>query len=521
MRIPWRRFDGFINIITVLCLAAIWVAFAPVKLGGQAAFVLVNGVSMKPVFHSGDLVIVRQAPVYQVGDIIAFQDPLLGVSVIHRIVDVREDRYVTQGDNNTWIDSYKPTRADIIGKLWLHLPGMAPAMEWVRAPVNMAFAFGLIGSFSFKNLLSAKPGKKGKKKGAGPNSPAGPVGLFGAALYALLALAGLFLALTIYAFTRPLTRAADTITYNQFGVFSYTALGAPNVYDAENVSSGEPVFTELACVLDLSFTYRLEGERLSDIVGNQQIVAVLMDEQSGWRRTIPLIVNKKFKGSEYTSAASLDLCKLQGLIAEVEKKTGVRLGNYTLSIRPQISVEGKISGQEFADSFEPSLNFKFDNLRFYLLGNSAQQDPLRTGAGGSVVPKTRVENRVGLLGLQISVQALRSVSLTGLGVALLGLLGLAGYFLRRQKQDPDMIIRLKYAGMLIEVTGQGPKKTAAVIEVGSVDDLARLAERQNGMIMHQVCKDGHVYFVLFEGATYRYTAGQAAPPADPQPAQPE
>ncbi len=42
-------------------------SFAPAKLGGAAGYVLVNGISMEPRFHTGDLVIVRQADRYQVG----------------------------------------------------------------------------------------------------------------------------------------------------------------------------------------------------------------------------------------------------------------------------------------------------------------------------------------------------------------------------------------------------------------------------------------------------------------------
>ena len=57
----YRRLPVFvINLTLAAVLAAIWIAFAPAQLGGQVSYVLVNGTSMEPGFHTGDLVLVRQ-----------------------------------------------------------------------------------------------------------------------------------------------------------------------------------------------------------------------------------------------------------------------------------------------------------------------------------------------------------------------------------------------------------------------------------------------------------------------------
>ena len=58
------------NLILISGLIAAWIAFAPLKAGGQASYVMVNGISMEPKYHTGDLVIVRKARTYQVGDVI-------------------------------------------------------------------------------------------------------------------------------------------------------------------------------------------------------------------------------------------------------------------------------------------------------------------------------------------------------------------------------------------------------------------------------------------------------------------
>lgn len=56
--------------LALVLLAAVWLALAPAQFGGSAAYVIVNGNSMEPTFHRGDLVIVRAADEYKVGEIV-------------------------------------------------------------------------------------------------------------------------------------------------------------------------------------------------------------------------------------------------------------------------------------------------------------------------------------------------------------------------------------------------------------------------------------------------------------------
>ena len=56
----YRRWSTAItSAIWLVLTAAIWIAFAPIQMGGSLAYVIVNGNSMEPNFHIGDLVIVR------------------------------------------------------------------------------------------------------------------------------------------------------------------------------------------------------------------------------------------------------------------------------------------------------------------------------------------------------------------------------------------------------------------------------------------------------------------------------
>src|SRR5439155_17810200 len=110
---------------------AVWVVAAPAQLGGLASYVVVTGNSMEPNLHDGDLAIVRLTDRYQPGDVVAYRHPDIG-PVIHRIQTVGNDRFVFQGDNNSWVDSYNPVASELIGSLWLQVPHIGGLMEATR-----------------------------------------------------------------------------------------------------------------------------------------------------------------------------------------------------------------------------------------------------------------------------------------------------------------------------------------------------------------------------------------------------
>src|SRR5215470_10209288 len=93
-------------------LAVMYVAW-PASLGGATRYVVTSGDSMEPLFHTGDLAILRKAGEYQVGDIAGYHSPTLRATVMHRIVERRGDRYIFKGDHNTWRDGDYTRRADI------------------------------------------------------------------------------------------------------------------------------------------------------------------------------------------------------------------------------------------------------------------------------------------------------------------------------------------------------------------------------------------------------------------------
>ena len=497
LRLP-SILNNFIMIILGFILVIIWVAFVPIQVGGQAYYVMVTGQSMLPVFRQGDLAIVKPASVYNKGDIVTYIDPSSNAKVIHRIIGIDKDRFDLKGDNNSWVDPLHPTQDEILGKLWLHLPKLGLVVNWLRLPINMALIVGLLGGVLMVGP-NTQPNQIGKKK----NKPSGgaSAGWVEVALYVLGSLALAFLALSIFAFTRPATRIADEIEYEQTGVYYYSASMPAGIFDTELLHSGDPIFTNLTCSIIVGFSYNITGP-FQEVAGTQQLIAQISDKGSGWGRTVPLTASTAFSGTSYSTTAPVDLCQFQALVETMGEKTGFR-PNTTLTITSKIAVAAKAGGQNIYDSFDSNLVLQFDGVHFYLVRNG-ETDPLQSSQSGVIANPNIQANTVKLLSYELNVMGMRVLGIGGLTLSLFSMLILGWYIYDVTKRNQEMLIRIRYGAMLMDVYDRGLENISTVIEVTSIQDLAKLAERQNAMILHMSRDFLHYYFVQTDGATYRY-----------------
>jgi signal peptidase I len=497
MKQSQRQPSIFFNLILFLGLVVIWISFAPVKIGGQVSYVMVNGISMEPGYHTGDLVLVRKAHTYQVGDVVTYRDAEMGSYVIHRIIGIEQGLFVLKGDNNSWIDSSHPTHAEIAGKQWIHVAKLGRVAQWLRQPINLFLTIVLLGGVFMTSMIS-KPSKSQKGKSRQPIN-------LGRILEGTLYLLGLiflgFIGLSIFAFTRPLTRTADNIKYQQEGYFFYSATGSPGVYDTDTVRSGEPVFPKLSCFLNIGFAYNVLGNQLQNISGTHQLYARILDEQSGWQRTIPLIPKTAFNGSSFVALTPLDLCQVESLVILMEEETDLRANTYTLEIVTSVTMTANVAEHSINDSLDSNLLFRFDKVHFYLAENPGK-DPLR--ASKESLASSTEANTLSLLGWKPTVLTMRAIALIGLGLSLPGLSLAVWYAYGTARSSQEALIRLKYGTLLMDVYEGALESTATNIDVASIDDLARLAERQSTMILHMTRNFLHYYLVQGSGVTYRY-----------------
>jgi len=138
------------SLALMLLLAAVWfVALRPQALGGPAAYVGVDGISMTPTLRNGDIAVLSRQRRYRIGDVIAYRIPAgrpgAGMKVIHRIVaGDATNGFVTRGDHNGYADYFwHPRSQDVIGRVWLRLPRLATLLARLRNPTVMAGVVGV------------------------------------------------------------------------------------------------------------------------------------------------------------------------------------------------------------------------------------------------------------------------------------------------------------------------------------------------------------------------------------------
>jgi signal peptidase I len=527
-----RALQTLISALLLTLIGAAWMAFAPSQFGGQAAYVIVNGISMEPGFHRGDLAILQQTPEYQIGDVVTYRHPQIG-PIIHRIIALDGDRYILKGDNNAWIDAYHPTKAECIGKLWLHIPAAGGFIEQLRIPRNMAILAAVLGCMVMttitsgaerrqlrpagkKSLLTIRfvvGGRSGRQaanqraRSAATQTHTGGATIAGGdmLLFGLAAFACASLLLAIFAFLRPTTRAvADDIAYEQTGTFSYSAAAPAGVYDSESVQTGEPVFRQITNLVDVQFAYQLAAEQPSNVRGSSRLVAEISDT-SGWKRAIELQPSNEFSGPTFTSQGSIDLARFQALIDNFERQTGIQRQQYALALVARTAVEGSLSGQELRDEFAPRLEFLLDRQQLQLAqAGGGKTEPFAQSQQGMLKRTSQQPNTLILLGLTLEVASARRIALAGLCLALGGTL-LLGYLMSRAKQDDEPArIQRRYGPLLIAIRDSQPDSSAATIDVATIDDLAKLAEQHGLMIMHAQHGAEHSYFVYDGKLSYRY-----------------
>ena len=78
------------------------------------------------------------------GDVVGYQSVLLGRVVLHRIVAIRGDRYIVQGRQQLFVDPDRTTRAQLVGRLWFHVPSAGRAVEALHVPWIVAAIAALL-----------------------------------------------------------------------------------------------------------------------------------------------------------------------------------------------------------------------------------------------------------------------------------------------------------------------------------------------------------------------------------------
>ncbi|HWX09192.1 MAG TPA: signal peptidase I, partial [Gaiellaceae bacterium] len=477
------------GIATVVLLVGGWFFLAPTQLGGSVSYVQIYGTSMQPHFHAGDLVVVRAAPSYHVGEIVAYENGQLGNHVVmHRIIGLTNGHYTFKGDNNNFIDSYHPVRTQLVGRMWLHVPMVGTYLMWLHG-MHLIILLGIVGLFAvFGTALRGgrRPGRERRTR-AGTARPSGS-GSFAIAPIVAAALALAFAGLAALSWTRPLTApTARPGIYTQTGRFGYDATvpGGQSVYGSTTVKTGQPLFTQLVHSVRFHFDYSFASTTKHAVTGTIGLDAVVTGA-SGWKRTLHLAAPQTFSGDHASAVGVLAFKPLQTLLKRVDTLSNATGGTYTVTLTPQVDVHGIVAGSAVREHFAPQLPLMLDPSQLQLqpggaTGPSAAAALTQSTSGSGLVS---APSRISLLKFHLSVQLARRIALFGGVGALVALLGALLLARRTRPADEHEMIRREYGDLIIDVEVIPTASAANTIKTAAFDGIARVAEQSGHVIMH-------------------------------------
>ena len=516
-----RRYIGA-TALGLVCVV-VWLSFAPRQVGGPVSYVVTSGISMEPMLHAGDLAVVRERDSYRVGDVVAFYNKDLKRVVLHRILKREGELYVFKGDNNDFIDSYRASREDLIGELWIKVPAAGKVLT--GSPLLIAI-LTVLGTFA--GLRQAKrKGKKAHQKDGSGAPTGGASGGFSPRTIVIVAVASvaLFALLSVVSFARPVRGvSSSSLSYSHNGVFSYSAEVPDSAVYEDSVKTGDPIFLKLVKELDVKFDYHLEATDDHSLQGTYELRATVRSP-NGWAHSLLISPQKEFSGDKATVTGSLDLAEIREIVRQVEIETGVVQTTHTVTIRPRIAALGAIKGVGLDDDFSPTLTFQMDALQLQLptsdpTNAAPPADPFKHTESGSLSGSTQAESTFGVGPLALTVRIARVVSLFGLVMSLVALFMFGLPVIRAMREDEASRILARYGGAMVPVKAVELRSDSALVELQSIESLVRIGERFDLPVLHASSAGVHDYMVESDGALYRYRSGSSVTqPDSPTPAE--
>lgn len=502
----------------MVAFVGLWAVFAPSQLGGTATYVSTFGISMQPMLHKGDLVLVRPESDYHVGQVVAYHSDTLHTVVLHRIVARDGDRYVFKGDNNTWLDTDHPTKEQLIGSMQLRMAGMGDKLGLLHSPIGMGSAAAVV-VVPFAGLRKRKTKLEPPAKSPRPTPKPTPTPTDGESFTMFLrtprgrALAGVAVAavmVTAYAWTRPAHQSQTSdVTFDESGAFTYAAAvpNATDVYDNGQLTTGQPIYTSLVDGFDVGFDYNVSAARPLVVNGTAHLDLVISDS-TGWTRTTTLAPDTAFTGTTAHVGGTVSVAAIRNLIAATEARTGVTHDSYTVSLRPVVQRQVQLGASTSSEAFAPSLDLKLDEHVLALADSS--HDKVTPSKGGLLSAQRQVPASTALFVTTIDVEMLRRLSIF-FALATIAFVGAEFHRFGNDSKSDDAAVMSALGAVIVPVTHIG-SPTEHVISVDSQHDLVVLSQALSVPVLRLT--DGSGTFAVVDGTTlyrYRRPSGPHAP----------
>ena len=490
----------WISVAAAALFAAALIAVWPAALGGATTYVVTHGISMEPRFHSDDLAILRTAPSYAVGDVVAYHGVTVHTLVMHRIIGGTPAGFEFKGDNNSSTDPDHLPASAIAGHLWLRVPHGGKYLRWLHSP----WLIGAIGLIVMTlSSEKARRGARGRRKQAGSPTPAKVRVNARLAAAAALALAIAATGVAGYAVGTSATAIATSkVTITHKPSFSYDALTRPGVtYPDGHARTGQPIYLGLLRRLDVTVGDAVSTSDGSDTGPVTAAVTLTLANQRGWSTTIVAPPAATLGASGLT--VPIDVPALASRLAAVTNETGdpAGAGAGTVTVAATFTTDGSVHGRPAPTTATATFGFALDatQLRPVAVSASASDGAASAALMTTVSVPTATRRVVKLSSVSIPVGSSR----VPLGILAAAAWIVAAVFGARALAPRHPTATLLSAIGARRVDVEELTLGASVIDVTSVSALVRIADRYDRLVLCRVSPAGSVFVVNDDGISYR------------------
>lgn len=118
---------------------------SPVPSFFGTSWLIVTTGSMSGTIEDGDMIIVKKADEFKIGDIITFLPPGDTVPTTHRIIRIKDGKYYTKGDANNAEDTHPIEKGDIVGKVTGTVPHVGLFFRWLKDEFGWVYMVAIVG----------------------------------------------------------------------------------------------------------------------------------------------------------------------------------------------------------------------------------------------------------------------------------------------------------------------------------------------------------------------------------------
>lgn len=298
------------------------------------------------------------------------------------------------------------------------------------------------------------------------------------------------------------TQTTTLCTYQHMGTYNYVAKLKPNIIYGNKTTlvPGEgALYTAIVKQINLTFTYVFSCNPKPENTTISHQITIQVESPRRWTKKLSDAEAKEmFKlSSGLNFSIQVNCTKIRELVDSIDRETGTRSSTYSIHIKLEIHITANVAKQKINETFTPELTIAFKSEAEK--GNYIDIQNLNQTKPGAITETHQI--------FLPKVQTQRTTSYVATAITAIALIISAFLYVRYKPPTPPekIIEKLKapYKELIAETT-QKPPETETTIEVGTIEDLAKIAEILAKPIFHVSFNKTNLFYVLDTDIKYQF-----------------